>query len=170
MSQELKYVTFNTEMGWVGVLGSKNGLVRTTLPQGSEREALALLGDEASQAIRSPDSFGDLVERLRAYFSGYRVAFSDRLDLTGVTSFQCQVWEAARLIPYGEARSYGWVAEQIGKPGAARAVGQAIGRNHLPVIVPCHRVIASDGTLGGFGNGLETKRQLLRLEGISIKE
>jgi len=74
------------------------------------------------------------------------------------------VWQATRLIPYGETRSYLWVAVQIGKPGAARAVGQALGRNPLPVIVPCHRVIAADGGLGGFTGGLEMKRRLLELE------
>jgi len=74
------------------------------------------------------------------------------------------VWQATRLIPYGETRSYLWVAVQIGKPGAARAVGQALGRNPLPVIIPCHRVIASDGGLGGFTGGLVMKRRLLELE------
>jgi methylated-DNA-[protein]-cysteine S-methyltransferase len=77
------------------------------------------------------------------------------------------VWEKARLIPYGETRSYMWLARQIGKPQAARAVGQALGRNPLPVIVPCHRVIASDGSPGGFTGGLHRKKMLLKLEGLA---
>ncbi|GAI87660.1 unnamed protein product, partial [marine sediment metagenome] len=76
-------------------------------------------------------------------------------------------WEETRLIPYGETRSYAWVAKQVGKPKAARAVGQAMGSNPLPIIIPCHRVITSNGKLGGFGGGLEMKRQLLSLEAVA---
>ncbi len=108
--------------------------------------------------------FKDLIERFRAYFYGHKVVFADELDLSGATSFQCRVWKATGLIPYGETRSYMWVAEQIGKPGAVRAVGQALSRNPLPIIIPCHRVLSSDGRLGGFTGGVETKRSLLSLE------
>ena len=80
--------------------------------------------------------------------------------------FQREVWEATRLIAYGEARSYQWVAGQIKKPKATRAVGQALGSNPLPIIVPCHRVLASDGKLGGFTGGLDMKKNLLHLEGL----
>lgn len=170
MGQELRYITFNTDMGWVAILGSAGGLLRVTQPQNSSQQAVQRLGDRVNQATWSPEPFNDLVERLRSYYCGYQVAFPDRLDFSGATRFQCAVWEAAKRIPYGETRSYGWVAEQIGKPGSARAVGQAMGRNPVAIIVPCHRVIASDGTLGGFGNGLEAKKRLLRLEGISITE
>jgi len=129
MSTELRYVTFNTDMGWIGILGSAMGLLRTTMPQPSSQQALQSLGDRVNQATCSPESFSDLMERLRSYYSGQRVTFTDRLDLSGATRFQSAVWEAARLIPYGETRSYGWVAGQIMKPEAARAVGQAMGRN-----------------------------------------
>jgi len=107
------------------------------------------------------------MERLRAYFSSHKATFLDELDLSGATPFQRQVWEATRLIPYGETRSYLWVAEQIKRPGAVRAVGQALGRNPLAVIVPCHRVVASDGKLGGFGGGVELKRHLLYVEAVA---
>jgi len=170
MSEELRYVTFKTDTGWVGILGSATGLLSTTLPQHSSQQALKRLGDVVNHATWSPGSFSDLIERLRIYFRGYQVTFPDRLDLSGATSFQCKVWEATRLIPYGETRSYAWVANQIKKPGAARAVGQAVGRNPLAIIVPCHRVIASDGKLGGFGWGLKMKRRLLHLEATSIAE
>lgn len=112
----------------------------------------------------SPQFFEDLAERLRAYYAGRKVDFPDELDLSTATIFQREVWEATKLIPYGETRSYKWVAEQIAKPKAVRAVGQALGKNPLPVIVPCHRVLASKGGLGGFGGGLEMKRFLLQLE------
>jgi methylated-DNA-[protein]-cysteine S-methyltransferase len=164
MTGELKYVTFNTDMGWVGILASAKGLLATTLPQHSVAETLRLLGDRLNQASWFPRRFTGLVERLKVYFNGKKVGFPDELDLSGATPFQREVWEITRLIPYGEIRTYLWVAEQIKRPRALRAVGQALGRNPLPVIVPCHRVVASDGGLGGFGGGVEMKRYLLLLE------
>lgn len=104
------------------------------------------------------------MERLRAYFSGNEVAFPDELDLSGATPFRCRVWEKTRTIPYGETRSYTWVAGQIKQPEAVRAVGQVLGKNPLPIIIPCHRVITAGGKLGGYSEGLEMKRYLLRLE------
>jgi len=164
MGQELKYTTFDTEMGWVGILASANGLLRITLPQRSAQEACQQLGISLTQAVRSPDVFHDLTEHVKAYFNGRQVVFPGELDLSEATPFQRQVWETTRLIPYGETRSYLWVAEQMKRPEAVRAIGQALGSNPLPVIVPCHRVVASDGTLGGFTGGVEMKRKLLRLE------
>ncbi len=164
MSGELKYITFNTDVGWVGILASAKGLLTTTLPQRSAEEAHQLLGNKLNQAAWSPRQFNDLVERLKVYFSGKKVIFPDRLDLSGATSFQREVWGKTKLIPYGETRSYSWVAEQIKHPRAARAVGQALGRNPLPIIIPCHRVVASNGKLGGFSGGVGVKRHLLSLE------
>ena len=164
MAVELKYTTFNTVLGWVGVLGSAKGLLRTTLPQRSAQEAKQLLGDRVKDATWSADFFNDLLQRLRAYFGGHRVAFPDELDLPQATAFQREVWEITRLIPYGETRSYTWVAEQMGKAGAMRAVGQALARNLLPIIIPCHRVVANEGKLGGYSGGVEMKQYLLWLE------
>jgi len=164
MTRELRYVTFGTDMGWIGVLGSAEGLLRTTLPQRSAQEVRQLLGDSLNYAIWSPHLFEDLMERLRAYFGGRKVAFPDRLDLSGANPFQREVWQITRLIPYGETRSYTWVAEQTERPGAVRAVGQALSRNPLPIIVPCHRVLNIDGKLGGYSGGTVIKRQLLFLE------
>ena len=167
MGKEYRYTIFDTEMGWVGILAAANGLLRSTLPQHSAQETCEQLGKEMNQAVRSPELFNSRVERLKAYFSGRLVVFPDEVDLSAATAFQRQVWETTRLIPYGETRSYLWIAEQIERPEAVRAVGQALGRNPLPVIVPCHRVVASDGTLGGFTGGLEVKRHLLRLEALA---
>jgi len=164
MTQQLNYITFNTDIGWIGILSSAKGLLGTTLPQPSIDEVRQLLGDSVSYAIWSPHPFKDLMERLKVYFSGHRTTFPDKLDLSRATHFQREVWEITRLIPYGETRSYAWVAKQIKKPRAMRAVGQALGKNPLPIIVPCHRVVASDGKLGGFSGGVEMKRYLLFLE------
>jgi methylated-DNA-[protein]-cysteine S-methyltransferase len=170
MSQQLDYTTFNTNQGWVGILSSVNGLLRTTLPQPSAEEAQPLLGSNINDATRARHSFDDLIQCLRIYFGGHKTAFPDQLDLSGATPFQRQVWAATRHIPYGETRSYTWVAEQIGQPRAVRAVGQALGRNPLPVIIPCHRVITSNGQLGGYSGGVGWKRYLLNLEATaSIK-
>jgi len=164
MIQQLNYTIFNTDMGWVGMLASAKRLLGTTLPQRSAQEACLLLGDSVNRATCSPHPFKDLMERLKAYFSGHRITFPDKLDLSQGTHFQREVWEITRRIPYGETRSYAWVAEQIRKPRAVRAVGQALGKNPLPIIVPCHRVVASDGKLGGFGGGVEMKKHLISLE------
>lgn len=110
-----------------------------------------------------PRAFGDAVDQLEAYFAGKLTDFDLELDLRG-TEFQQRVWKALLTIPYGETRSYGEIAEQIGAPGSARAVGLANGRNPIAIVVPCHRVIGSSGSLTGYGGGLERKQTLLELE------
>ena len=160
----MEYTVFGTDEGWVAILGSARGLVSVTLPRKSGQEALRSLGGVIENATLSPSRFQDLARRLKDYLSGYEASFPDELDLSSATPFQRAVWQTARLIPYGETRSYSWLAENIGRPGAARAVGQALSKNPLPIIVPCHRVVASDGGLGGFSGGLEMKRRLLHLE------
>ena len=112
---------------------------------------------------RDDKAFVDAVEQLDAYFAGERWEFDLELDLVG-TNFQRRVWQALRTIPYGETRSYGHIAEQIGSPGAFRAVGLANGHNPIGIIVPCHRVIGTNGSLTGYGGGLERKKILLELE------
>jgi methylated-DNA-[protein]-cysteine S-methyltransferase len=105
--------------------------------------------------------------QLGEYFAGKRREFT--LDLAPFgTDFQLRVWAALRAIPYGAVRNYGDIARAIGRPGAARAVGQANGGNPLPIVIPCHRVIASDGTIGGYSGGLAIKHRLLALEGAEL--
>ena len=120
---------------------------------------------EPSHAGWEPDDgvFDDVVEQLDAYFSGELTTFDLKLDMAG-TEFQRRVWAALQTIPYGETRSYGEIAAQIGSPSAFRAVGLANGRNPIGIIVPCHRVIGSSGSLTGYGGGLDRKRMLLDLE------
>jgi methylated-DNA-[protein]-cysteine S-methyltransferase len=110
-----------------------------------------------------PRGFNDAVDQLSAYFAGELTDFDIELDLRG-TNFQQRVWNALLTIPYGETRSYGEIAEQIGVPGAARAVGLANGHNPIAIVVPCHRVIGASGSLTGYGGGLDRKRTLLELE------
>jgi methylated-DNA-[protein]-cysteine S-methyltransferase len=110
-----------------------------------------------------PGAFNDAVDQLGAYFAGELTDFDIELDLRG-TAFQRRVWKALLTIPYGETKSYGEIAEQIGASGAARAVGLANGHNPIAIVVPCHRVIGASGSLTGYGGGLDRKRTLLELE------
>ena len=108
---------------------------------------------------------------LDQYFAGEPLEFSEvPIRFNCGTDFQNRVWETIRQIPYGEVRSYKWIAEQVGRPKAVRAVGNAVGANAAVILNPCHRVVRSNGALGGYGGGLERKRQLLALEGHPIEE
>ncbi len=113
--------------------------------------------------VRDDRSFPDAVDQLDAYFAGKRTDFELVLSMAG-SEFQRRVWQALLTIPYGETRSYGEIAEQIGASGAARAVGLANGHNPIAIIVPCHRVIGANGSLTGYGGGLDRKRSLLEME------
>lgn len=118
--------------------------------------------------VADPMPFGDAIRQLAEYFSGQRQVFDLPLAPAG-TEFQQKVWQALREIPFGQTESYGELAERIGQPKASRAVGAANGRNPIAVIVPCHRVIGSNGTLTGFGGGLDRKSWLLAHEGAAFK-
>jgi methylated-DNA-[protein]-cysteine S-methyltransferase len=125
--------------------------------------AIHFRGEPKDGWTRNDRAFGDVREQLTAYFAKQLREFDLPLAPRG-TPFQLDVWRALRAIPYGETRSYSQIAQIIGKPEAIRAVGAANGANPLPIVVPCHRVIGSNGSLTGFGGGLEMKRYLLDLE------
>jgi methylated-DNA-[protein]-cysteine S-methyltransferase len=150
----------------MGIAGSSKGLRKIILPQKSQTEILSQIKDSCHRiADNSLSAFEGLPERLIHYLTGEPIDFSDNVDFGNTTSFQQYVWRVTRTIPYGETVSYSWVSEQLGyKKKASRAVGQALGRNALPIIIPCHRVISASGGLGGFSGGLEIKRFLLKLE------
>ena len=112
---------------------------------------------------RDDDAFPEARAQLAEYFAGERAAFDLELDPAG-TPWQRRVWAALRDIPHGETRSYGEIARALGAPGASRAVGHANGRNPISIVVPCHRVVGSDGRLTGYGGGMERKAALLALE------
>lgn len=123
--------------------------------------------DRSGWQPAEPDAFAGVVRQLEEYFAGTRRTFEVDVELTG-TEFQRRVWAALQTIPYGETRSYGQIAEQVGSPGAFRAVGLANGRNPVSIIVPCHRVIGSSGGLTGYGGGVEKKAALLGLERSAV--
>jgi methylated-DNA-[protein]-cysteine S-methyltransferase len=163
----MKYAVVQTELGWMGLGISERGLRVTTAPVATAAQAEEEIRLRGASEPASPRDSGAWPEKLRRYARGDATALDGALDLTQGTPFQRQVWEALLDIPCGETRTYGQIAERIGRPRAARAVGQAVGANPLPIIVPCHRVVASGG-LGGFGGGLAMKKHLLGLERASI--
>lgn len=155
----LAYKIIDSPTGKLRLVASNKGLVAIEWEKKNEtRETSADLVEDPQHAI--------LVEtqrQLDEYFAGRRQEFEISLDMRG-TTFQKSVWEALLGIPFGETRSYGQLARQLGNPAATRAVGAANGQNPIPIIVPCHRVIGSNGKLTGFGGGLGTKALLLNLE------
>ncbi len=160
---KLNYTCFKSPFGWVGVVKSDVGISRVNFGHPTEAAAENHLLN-GIQATRSDSGLSEAVERLTRYFNGEPVDFVLKLDVRAGTEFQKATWETARRIPYGEVRSYSWIAQEIGKPKAVRAVGGAMGANPLPIIVPCHRVLRSDGGLGGYSGGLHWKPKLLALE------
>jgi len=146
-------------VGKLKLVASDEGLVAILWEKDSPRRVRLseLVPDDQHPVLMKTE------RQLGEYFAGKRKTFSVPLDMRG-TSFQKNVWEALLAIPFGETRSYGQLATQLGNPRATRAVGAANGRNPISIIVPCHRVIGSSGKLTGFAGGLETKERLLRLE------
>jgi methylated-DNA-[protein]-cysteine S-methyltransferase len=155
----LAYKTIDSPVGRLKLVASDKGLV-AVLWENDKPNRVRLGAMVADQ--RHPILL-DTERQLKQYFAGERKTFSVALDMRG-TSFQKNVWEALLVIPFGETRSYGQLAKQLGNARAMRAVGAANGRNPVSIIVPCHRVIGSSGKLIGFAGGLETKARLLSLE------
>ncbi len=158
------YCALPTPIGRVFVAAGEAGLVRLSFRQ-SEASFVAELRRLGADVVRSPARTADIVHQLRAYFAGERRRFDVRLDLRHTTPFQRRVLLAAARVPAGQVVSYGEIARRIGQPQGSRAVGQALGQNPVPIVIPCHRVIAAGGRIGGYTGGLGIKRKLLRLEG-----
>jgi methylated-DNA-[protein]-cysteine S-methyltransferase len=152
-------------IGRVLVAVSDAGVVRV----GFRQNAASFVGNLARQldaeVVRSPARTADVVRQLRAYFAGERRAFELPVDLGRSSQFQRRVLTATAAVPAGRLVSYGDIARRIGRPGGSRAVGQALGHNPVPIVIPCHRVIAARGRIGGYTGGLAIKRALLRIEG-----
>jgi methylated-DNA-[protein]-cysteine S-methyltransferase len=159
-----RVLMFKSRWGWMGVAESERGLAAIVLPQPSKKAVVAGLGIGAASGEGSVTLLR-AQKQLLEYLAGSRTSFHLPLDLTRGTPFQRQVWKTLRAIPYGELWSYRGLASRVGGVQYARAVGGAVGANPLPIVVPCHRVVAQDATIGGFSSGLPAKRRLLTLEG-----
>ena len=150
----------NSPVGTLRLVASDKGLAGVWFER-SRPERVRPRGDVES--ARHP-VLVEAERQLREYFAGRRQIFDLKLDFVG-TPFQRTVWKALLTIPFGQTRSYGQIAKQVGRPSASRAVGAANGRNPVSIVAPCHRVVGSTGALTGFGGGLDVKERLLRLEG-----
>ncbi len=157
-----------TRLGPIGVAYRERGIVSLQLPRSTEEQAWRDLVSEFPEGVRRAEVPKAITRELCAYAEGRCKEFDLPVDLSAARPFQRAVLAAIAKIPFGQTRSYGWVARAIGKPGAARAVGQALHTNPIPIIIPCHRIVASDGGLGGYGGGLPMKIKLLRLEGVAV--
>jgi len=160
--QTLLFDYLETPIGSLLLAGDGNCLVELGFPHGKAARR------HDPDWIQDDQPFGEVKRQLLEYFAGERRVFDIPLAPQG-TEFQQQVWTALTSIPYGATITYGELARRIGRPKASRAVGAANGRNPIPVIIPCHRVIGSSGKLVGFGGGLDTKQSLLRLERNTVE-
>jgi len=167
--------TFPTQLGWMALAADGERLVRLTFGHPSAAAAVASLdldGDWTATDRRDLDpAIADLVDRLERYAAGEKVPFADvAVDLSHLTGFQQRVVRQCRKIPRGRTRTYGVLAAAAGNPGAARAVGSVMAKNRLPIIVPCHRVVGSAGSLGGFSapEGICMKQRMLAMEGAKV--
>ncbi len=168
MTDKVYYSGFYSPFGPVFVASTPKGVCLVSFSKITETKFLSLLRKRFQKdIIRNDKVLANVRKGLLDYFNGHPVRFKVPLDLDIGTQFQRKVWRKVREIPYGELRSYKWVARSIGRAHASRAVGNAVGRNPVAPIVPCHRVICSDGTLGGYSSGITIKKRLLNIEGIS---
>ena len=165
---ETSLAIIETRIGWIGLAWNSRGLVALNLPRSTRGRARRDLQREYPDGIVHEHAPAEMIRELEEYAAGRRRAFDLPLDWSSIKPFQRAVLQAASTIPFGETRSYGWIAQKIGNPKAARAVGQALGANPIPIVLPCHRVINSNGRLGGYGGGLPMKVMLLKLEGVAL--
>jgi methylated-DNA-[protein]-cysteine S-methyltransferase len=163
---ESRYRIIATAGGHVGIVVGERGLrcVYQVAPRaGTIRDEIQR---DFADAVEEPSLWPELAEAIRRYFRGEPIEFDVDFDVAGHREFDIDVWNACRRIGYGKTVSYGSLADRVGRPGAARAVGSAMSRNPCPIVVPCHRVVKSDGSLGGYSGrgGLRLKRKLLQME------
>ncbi len=165
MPSETRFHLCETALGWVAVTLSDQGLRSITLPLASRDEALREAAEQGGGESASSGEAARIDAAMDALASGRPVEGNLRIDWRGITPFRRAVLEACASIPIGETRSYGWLAEQAGRPRAARAAGRVMATNPWPLLIPCHRVIGSHGGLHGYGGGMAMKERLLRIEG-----
>lgn len=161
------YDRLDSPVGPLWVVVSERGLCRISYG-GSEEETVEWAEQAGLEPARDPAAVRPYAEELDEYFAGRRRAFDLPVDLSTVSAFARRVLEATARIPFGRLASYRDIARAIGKPGATRAVGNALGDNPVPIVVPCHRIVRSNGAIGGYTGGLEIKFRLLTLEGASL--
>lgn len=160
------YTTIETPIGWLILVARGENLTCLDMSGRTRQGALALAPPDALEA---PEAFGELADRLNRYFSAEPIDFSNvPVKFEGLGEFESRVLRETMKVPHGKLTTYGALAASVGSPGAARAVGNAMRKNPIPIVVPCHRVVHSDGSIGGYSGGLDVKRRLLALEAVTI--
>jgi methylated-DNA-[protein]-cysteine S-methyltransferase len=162
----IEFTILNSPMGSILLVAKNDRLIELDLSQKEGSAVRKALLKRYPHASESAKPFTKLQPLLDTYLQGRKVAFDVPFDLLNMADFSRRVLLLVKDIPYGTLTSYGALGKLLGYPSAARAVGQAVGRNPIPIVIPCHRVVRSDGTLGGFSMGLSLKEQLLTLEGV----
>lgn len=168
-SRTLFYTTIPTDIGTLYVAATDNGVCRLAFDTTEAEFVEELTTRSGGDVIHAPDRLRDVESQVERYFLGELRTFDLTFDFLDGTPFHQRVWRTLLTIPYGQVRSYKWVAEQVGAPLGARAVGQANSRNPVAILIPCHRVINHDGGIGGYGDRLDIKAHLLRLEGATLE-
>lgn len=161
----LLFDTIHSPIGCLSIIFTDKGIGRIEIGRDPKHPPAVQMTGHASNTIEQKSMAPAWKRQFENYFQGKPVIFNIPLDIFQGTIFRKKVWKTLQKIPYGETRSYRWVAQQMGMPRAPRAVGQANAKNPIPIIIPCHRVIRSDGSLGGFSCGINIKKALLDLEG-----
>jgi methylated-DNA-[protein]-cysteine S-methyltransferase len=166
------FILFRTKLGWMGLVGGENGVQRIYLPEPTPEDLRRRIRKEFPESREGAPSLEQAKEEILEYLEGRRTRFGMDLDLSSATPFQRKVYQVMLAIPFGRVHTYRWLAERIGNPKGLRAVGNANGRNRWPLVVPCHRIVGSDGRLTGFSapGGLDLKAELLRLEGVAVEK
>lgn len=167
MDRTVRWHRFETPFGAIRAAATDRGLARVAWQEEGDGAFVAELEERFPDApvVPDPEGLREVERQLSEYFRGDREAFDLPVDLDPVSEFDRRVLRAAAGLDFGEVVTYGELARRIGRPRAARAVGGALGRNPVPVVVPCHRIVRGDGGLGGYGSGVEYKERLLRIEG-----
>jgi methylated-DNA-[protein]-cysteine S-methyltransferase len=169
---ERAFILFRTKLGWMGLVGSEKGVQRIYLPEDSREALRQRIGKEFPDSREGAPFLEQAREEILEYFEGRRTRFGMRLDLSSATPFQRKAYQRMLAIPFGSVHTYRWLAGKIGNPRALRAVGNANGKNQWPLVVPCHRIVGSNGRLTGFSapGGLNLKAELLKLEGVTVEK
>jgi len=166
--REARYGTVPSPVGDLLVAVSDEGVCEVSFARESSEDFFSELKQRGFTGKADQHAIDDVASQLRDYFSGRRKQFEMTVDLSGMTPFTQQVLKATASVPFGKLSTYQDIARAIGKPGASRAVGNALGRNPIPVVVPCHRIVRSDWTIGGYTGGLDIKQRLLSIEGSAL--
>ena len=169
---ERAFILFRTKLGWMGLVGSEKGVERIYLPEPSREDLGERVAGEFPDGREGGQVLAQAKREILEYFDGRRKKFEMPLDLSSATPFQRKTYQFMLAIPFGKVQTYRWLAEKIGNPKGLRAVGNANGKNRWPLVVPCHRIVGSNGRLTGFSapGGLDLKAELLRLEGVAVEE